>query len=323
MFFRNLAALVLAATTLSTVQAEDIPNSFDHPEIGRFPQSEIRGFTETSYGEGLIPRSINSYSNPESFEAWKVQGKRTTIVYELPSSVPITSLEVIRSLKSSLQQRGFSIEMICHAIAQNAECGSFLQHQILSETTAKNRFAAFRDIYNLNKASFGMLSAQKGDLRLWAIAAKTVYSANVQYAFDIYEEGSGNELTLAISEDKLRTEISTKGSALLQGVEFESNSAALTSASNSALKTIADYLKANPGSRFLVVGHTDNQGTFHHNRELSEARAQSVKRYLMNSAGIESDRLRAIGVAFAAPIASNDTAAGQARNRRVELVLEH
>jgi len=68
------------------------------------------------------------------------------------------------------------------------------------------------------------------------------------------------------------------------------------------------------------VGHTDNIGTLSSNMDLSQRRAEAVVRALVSSHGVDAKRLHPIGVGPAAPIASNKTEEGRARNRRVELV---
>jgi chemotaxis protein MotB len=77
--------------------------------------------------------------------------------------------------------------------------------------------------------------------------------------------------------------------------------------------------------KIIVAGHTDDQdirsSRFPSNWELSGARAGSVVRYLQSN-GIKSDRLAAVGYADTRPLADNDTAQGRAKNRRVELILE-
>ena len=68
----------------------------------------------------------------------------------------------------------------------------------------------------------------------------------------------------------------------------------------------------------IVVGHTDNIGTFEYNQKLSERRANAVKEYLV-SKGIEKNRVYTEGKSFKNPIASNSTAEGRAKNRRTEI----
>lgn len=70
-----------------------------------------------------------------------------------------------------------------------------------------------------------------------------------------------------------------------------------------------------------IEGHTDNIGGETFNQNLSEKRANFVKEYLKN-AGIDESCLTAKGVGSSTPVATNDTEAGRARNRRVELVKE-
>ena len=68
----------------------------------------------------------------------------------------------------------------------------------------------------------------------------------------------------------------------------------------------------------IAVGHTDNIGTFEYNQKLSERRANAVKTYLV-SKGVEKNRIYTEGKSYKDPIASNSTAAGRAKNRRVEV----
>ena len=71
------------------------------------------------------------------------------------------------------------------------------------------------------------------------------------------------------------------------------------------------------GRKVEIIGHTDNQGLRASNQSLSQARAEAVKFHLA-SKGIHSDLLTASGQGSDRPIASNDTADGRARNRRIE-----
>ena len=72
--------------------------------------------------------------------------------------------------------------------------------------------------------------------------------------------------------------------------------------------------------RLLIVGHTDTQGSYDYNADLSRRRAESAVTSLVKDYGIARERLFPVGVSFASPIASNQTEEGRAKNRRVELV---
>ena len=84
----------------------------------------------------------------------------------------------------------------------------------------------------------------------------------------------------------------------------------------------ADDLKADPTLKLNVVGHTDNVGGMDSNMKLSMARGEAVVQALVARYGIAADRLKGYGVSSLAPVASNDSDAGRAKNRRVELVKQ-
>lgn len=105
---------------------------------------------------------------------------------------------------------------------------------------------------------------------------------------------------------------------VLEGVTFATGSAELTDAARAILLTVAQSLAANPEIRVEVAGHTDATGSRTFNIGLSQARAESVKQYLMRH-GVAGDRLVAKGYGPDRPVASNATREGRAQNRRVEL----
>jgi len=105
---------------------------------------------------------------------------------------------------------------------------------------------------------------------------------------------------------------------ILEGVNFITDSAELTAESKGTLDRTVASLKRWPKVRVEIGGHTDAVADDAYNLELSQRRAESVRSYLIR-AGIAADRLEAKGYGETRPIAPNDTDAGRARNRRVEL----
>lgn len=103
-------------------------------------------------------------------------------------------------------------------------------------------------------------------------------------------------------------------------VNFDFNASNLTSTAKANLDKLADVLVKNPDTNINVYGHTDSKGSDEYNQSLSEKRANAVKSYLV-SKGIASSRLFAMGVGEKQPIATNDTDAGRAQNRRVEFAI--
>lgn len=105
---------------------------------------------------------------------------------------------------------------------------------------------------------------------------------------------------------------------ILQGVEFATSSAELTPASRSTLMRVVESLRAWPEVQVEVGGHTDSRGRAEFNRDLSQQRADSVRRFLIEE-GIDARRITAFGYGEVDPIADNGTASGRQANRRVEL----
>ena len=106
----------------------------------------------------------------------------------------------------------------------------------------------------------------------------------------------------------------------LEGVNFETNSADLTKDSEAILNKAAEVLLANPQIRVEVQAHTDDRGRKAYNQKLSEKRAASVRDYLI-AQGVDASRMTAKGYGESQPVADNSTAAGRAKNRRVELKI--
>jgi outer membrane protein OmpA-like peptidoglycan-associated protein len=99
---------------------------------------------------------------------------------------------------------------------------------------------------------------------------------------------------------------------------FETDSAALEASSREQLANVAEILKAYPTVRVKIGGYTDNTGDAANNVELSRARANSVRGELI-ALGVGADRLEAEGYGQAHPVASNETEAGRAKNRRIAM----
>ncbi|HEU4648035.1 MAG TPA: OmpA family protein [Gemmatimonadales bacterium] len=105
---------------------------------------------------------------------------------------------------------------------------------------------------------------------------------------------------------------------VLQGVNFATGKAELTDSSKLVLEDVAQQLKANPEVRVEVQGHTDNVGSKALNQRLSEARAKTVEQFL-EANGVSPSQVTSKGYGMSKPVASNKTAEGRAKNRRVEL----
>ena len=125
-----------------------------------------------------------------------------------------------------------------------------------------------------------------------------------QLGNDIDVRNTGDEIVVTMAQDIL----------------FATDSATLRPDLRTDLRAIAANLQRYPDSTIIVTGHTDSTGTMAYNQSLSERRADSVAAVLIES-GVAARRVVARGAGQTRPVASNDTAAGRAQNRRVEIVI--
>jgi outer membrane protein OmpA-like peptidoglycan-associated protein len=135
---------------------------------------------------------------------------------------------------------------------------------------------------------------------------------------------STNAAALLLAQQKSNDTVFVlvKGKTIvLRGVNFEFNKATLTKDSEIILWRAYNAMVANSEVGVVITGHTDNVGSQKYNQALSLKRAQSVKNWLVEK-GIASNRMRTVGRGFKEPVASNETDAGRAENRRIEFYVE-
>jgi len=104
------------------------------------------------------------------------------------------------------------------------------------------------------------------------------------------------------------------------GIYFASNQATINDSTRNILDKLAEVLLKYPETNLFVDGHTDSDGSEEHNLKLSYSRADAVAGYL-KAHGVPTDRFTVKGEGEAIPVADNSTAAGKAKNRRVELAI--
>jgi len=104
------------------------------------------------------------------------------------------------------------------------------------------------------------------------------------------------------------------------GLLFDFDSDVVKGNARSNLSELAQSLREYSDTEVLIVGHTDSQGTDSYNQNLSMRRAAAARAYLV-SQGVASSRIRTEGMGEMEPVASNDTDAGRAQNRRVEVAI--
>ena len=138
---------------------------------------------------------------------------------------------------------------------------------------------------------------------------------------DIIETKPMEARMSVVKAEEITDSVSKTGHVAIYGVYFDTDKADLKPESKDALEQMAQAIKAaGPGRRFLIVGHTDNQGEFGYNLGLSTKRARAVVEALARDYGLTPGSVVSVGVGMAAPVASNADETGRAKNRRVEIV---
>jgi outer membrane protein OmpA-like peptidoglycan-associated protein len=104
-------------------------------------------------------------------------------------------------------------------------------------------------------------------------------------------------------------------------VNFNVNSVAIKSTDLDQLIQMAELMRTYPDTTAVIEGHTDSRGSAARNLEISQRRAQSIKKYFTDTFHISPERITAEGFGETRPIASNETSEGRRKNRRVLVIL--
>ena len=171
------------------------------------------------------------------------------------------------------------------------------------------------ELMNGTNGGEATLRLHKGTSEVWIY----VNAYTSQYELNIVEkQAMAQEVT--VDAAAMASSIADSGSVAIYGIYFDTAKSDLKPESEPAVDEIAKLLTTNPTLKVYIVGHTDMVGDAAGNVKLSQARAQSVINALVTKHGIAAARLIAFGNGPYAPVASNKTDDGKAKNRRVELV---
>jgi OOP family OmpA-OmpF porin len=348
--------LIISTTVFSKVIVPELPTvdiegGKDHPLLKRYTGSFIVAYQHKGYDEFTFPLSKllegkrSNYFLPYTPEQAKtVEGPYTRLVYLMPADR--SPLEIIRNYQDEILDQGGKVLYEC----KREECGGDKQRGIshaggrgsnVDESLAM--FLRPRERLGLEDYSQGWCAsiADIMDQRylvaelpevgtyisIHTYTIKDFYYTNCN-AFkgrtvavvDIVDGKPREKNMVTVAASDMAQQISATGSVSLYGIFFDSNSASVREDSAATLQEIAKLFQQQPDLNLLVVGHTDNEGAFEYNMNLSQNRAQSVVDELSAKYEVSPERLVPVGVSYASPVSTNATAEGQALNRRVELV---
>ena len=339
------AALAFLFTLASGAHAADdwptadVAKSADHPVISRFTGSLLVGYSQQAWAATELPGAggISKTERNKVADPVQVEGKVTRLVYLGPPGK--TPLEIFRNQQQALMAAGFKPRYLCEV----KDCGDPTYFALnLGGRGDKMDWAKGALIgvkgSNFKGARWGLkMSVTHDEAR---ILAGTLTRGGVPLQTLVYTSLAENEYTdraasyIEIVEPKamptgqvtvdakaIGAGLQAEGKIALYGLFFDTGKADIKPDSNAQLDQMAATLKAQPALKVLIVGHTDNTGAIDANLALSQGRAQAVVAALTQR-GIAAGRLQARGVANFAPVASNASEDGRAKNRRVEMVLQ-
>lgn len=328
-----LAGCMLAATAFADVPAHDIPGSKDSAMISRFPGSTIIGYQTVDFDQVVLPLGKFDGAKKQFTQTETVDGKITNLAYAAPAGK--SAFEVFHNYQSALASAGFVSQYQCvndvcgTATYLRADVSNALLPEALQDAMAPSRYSEFygMSLIGLLKYNSGQLYVEVARLVrpqgnvdvLLMVAGKAGERVGVLQR--LIEERPMQTGQVTVNAKAMGEGLAQNGHIALYGIHFATDSAALAAASDPTLAQMVALLKSQPTLKVYIVGHTDNTGTLAHNLTLSQARADAVVKAL-EARGIADSRLAAKGLASYAPVASNDTEAGRAQNRRVELVKQ-
>ncbi len=179
--------------------------------------------------------------------------------------------------------------------------------------------AAGGEVLSVGEDSYRELHAKlvKGEQEIWVHLRSLNQGGKV---FLTFIEREAMRQDVVAKAETLASDLKATGKVAVHGIFFDTAMAELKPDSEAALVEMAKLLRADPALKVHIVGHTDSTGSFEDNLTLSKARAGAVVNALTGKHGIDAARLRAHGLGSLAPMASNRSEPGRAKNRRVEMV---
>lgn len=203
---------------------------------------------------------------------------------------------------------------------------SYFKGKVFDAETQKPLYAFF-ELTNIKKEEVTMESSsspENGEFLL-TLPAGTTFALSVSkpgYLFfsQHFELKDSNNVRKPYIMDIPLESIKVGHKTILRNIFFAFDSYILKQESKTELNKIIDFMKMNPNIKIEISGHTDSIASNTYNKVLSENRAKSVVQYLINH-GINKTRLVAKGFGESRPVATNETIAGRAKNRRTEMKI--
>lgn len=233
------------------------------------------------------------------------------------STVPFDSVtfQVTKDGQKSEQQVAGHVIKIHYSIKQDTPATSMLQVIRNYQYAAESAGGEVLDDSKGDNWYNTTLRLTRGGKEIWILVA----ARGDNHSLTIVER-QATQREVTIDAASMASGLNADGKVSLYGIYFDDAKSGLKPESEPTLAEIAKLLKAIPTMNVAIVGHTDMAGDLAADVSLSQARAQSVITVLVAKYGIDVSRLTPFGNGAYAPVASNKSAEGRAKNRRIELV---
>jgi len=346
------ALLVLGAHSAvlanATIPTKDIAGAKDNPLIKRYEGSFIVSYERQSFTDFKVPLSpleltdrrdgMNNQLYLPKKEV-ELEGAKTRLAYLAPAER--SPLEVLRNYEDAVKAAGGQILFTC----KGDGCGGdpnrssaggggssslmmyFLVEKQLKDPGFSNGACAQAEDIDDQRFFAARIPQSSGDAYVTVHTYKIsdqdyckAFNDRTVALVHLLEPKPREQKMVVVKADEMARTIESTGRIALYGIFFDTDKTELKPESTPTLTEIAQMLNADPKLAILVVGHTDKQGAYEYNIDLSRRRADAVVKSLAANHGVDAKRLRGAGVGMLAPAASNETEEGRAKNRRVEIV---
>jgi OmpA-OmpF porin, OOP family len=319
----RIAFLVVGAALC--LPGADLAGSQDPPGMKRYEGSEIIGFRAPKFDEFLLPLGRPTSLAPAVYaKSQKIDGLLSRYTYLAPEGR--TPVELMRNYQLEFARLGLTtlyqkaqgesgwFGPTLNDIATEDEIGQILAYNEAQERVLVGKSKDAKPVYY-----FVFVTVYKDGVRPDRLEKSVTAGRALAEVIVVTPEKLEQKMVFVNAADMAQS-LADSGRVALYGLYFDTDKDVLRADSEPTLAEIAKLLQAHPQMKLHVVGHTDNQGKSDYNLDLGRRRAASVVLALTSKYGIAASRLDSFGAGPYAPVASNETEDGRAKNRRVELV---
>ena len=299
-----LLLIAFAAATSAAAQTRDVAGARDFPGIGRFGGSVITGYQAKNFDTARMQAAAFKDGKPS--DTPRIEGRISRIAYRTAPGPSI--VEVSRNFETQLTKAGFEPLLNCDTEA----CGGIPFTEAIEALPIPQMWV---DGFN-----YHYYSARKTEGGRQTYASVLVSENNREIIAQLTVAELGAIENKMVDADAMSKGLRETGRIALYGIYFDTDKAVIRPESRPTLDQIAKLLASQVSLNVFIVGHTDSQGPYAYNLDLSRRRAEAIAAELVKTYHIGAPRLQTAGLAHLAPVGINASEGGRALNRRVELV---